>query len=330
MFEDQFALGLGGIYSLLILSLTFFFLIAIRLRTVDNRITQLYEESGNEFAKISETLSKVEFLEDYSTQLEELVEERTAEVRLERDRLEQAYEELKKLDRMKDEFLSNVSHELRTPLTTIKGVVDYVLDEDINKEHRELLKVSNRNLNRLNRLIGDILDFAKIEQLPEKLQIEETTLKEVIDWAVKDVEQTAKKNQVKLKVSIHEEDQKVESYKILLKKAIVNLLDNAIKFNKKGGEVVVEIIYNEEDGFAEVSITDTGIGISDEHLDKVFDRFYQVDGSTTRRYGGIGLGLTMTKRIVEILGGEIKVKSEVGKGTRFWFTIPLKRGSEGG
>ena len=237
---------------------------------------------------------------------------------------------MKKLDRMKDEFLSNVSHELRTPLTTVKGVVDYVLDEDIKEEHRELLKVSSRNLNRLNRLIGDVLDFARIEHLQEKLQIEETSLKEVIDWAMQDVETTARENKVKLKVSTSGEDQKVETYKILLKKAIVNLLDNAIKFNKKEGEVVVKTSYNEKDGFAEVSITDTGIGIPDEHLDKVFDRFYQIDGSTTRKYGGVGLGLTISQRIVEILGAEINVKSKVGEGSKFSFTIPIKRGSESG
>lgn len=330
MFEEQFVLGLWGIYSLLILSLTFLFLLAIRLRSVDNKITKLYEETGEELVRISKTLSTVEFLEDYSKQLEDIVEERTEGVRLERDRRVKAYEDLKKLDRMKDEFLSNVSHELRTPLTTIKGVIDYVLDEDIKEEHRELLKVSSRNLNRLNRLIGDILDFARIEHLPEKLQIEETSLKEVIDWALDDVETTAKENKVKLKVSTGDEDQKVESYKILLKKAIVNLLDNAIKFNKEEGEVVVKTSYNEKDGFAEVSITDTGIGIPDEHLDKIFDRFYQVDGSTTRKYGGVGLGLTISKRIVEILGGEIKVKSKVGEGSKFSFTIPIKRGSASG
>jgi signal transduction histidine kinase len=326
MFEDQFALGIGGIYSILVLSLTFFFLIAIRIRTIDNRITQLYEETGTRFANISEILEALDFLEDYSKQLEEIVDEKTEEVKMERDRLEEAYKELKKLDKMKDEFLSNVSHELRTPITTIKGVVDYIQDDDIKDEHRELLRVGNRNLSRLNRLVGDILDFAKIEQWPEKLQIEVMTLKEVIDLAVKDVKETAERNKVKLKVSTGDEGKKVHTYRPLLKKAIVNLLDNAIKFNKAGGEVLIETTYNEEGGFAEISITDTGIGISDKHMEKVFERFYQIDGSTTRRYGGVGLGLTITKRIIEILGGELKLESTLGKGTKFSFTIPIKRG----
>ncbi|MBU2559861.1 HAMP domain-containing histidine kinase [archaeon] len=326
MFEDQFALGIGGIYSILVLSLTFFFLIAIRIRTIDTRITQLYDETGQRFSNISETLETLDFLEDYSKQLEEIVDEKTEEVKMERDRLEEAYKELKKLDRMKDEFLSNVSHELRTPITTIKGVVDYIQDDDIKDEHRELLRVGNRNINRLNTLVGDILDFAKIEQWPEKLQIEQMTLKEVIDRAVNDVKESAERNKVVLRVSIGDEGKKVESYRTLLKKAIVNLLDNAIKFNQSGGEVHIETAYNEEEGFAQISVTDTGIGIPEEHMEKVFERFYQIDGSTTRRYGGVGLGLTITKRIVEILGGELRVESVVGKGTKFWFTIPIKRG----
>jgi signal transduction histidine kinase len=246
------------------------------------------------------------------------------------EKLESAYEELKKLDKMKDEFLSNVSHELRTPLTSIKGIVDLMLDETTDEVHRELLSISKRNINRLNKLIGNILDFAKMEYEPEELQMEEITLNNAIDQAIREMTPIADENQVTLKVSMQDDLPKVKAYKNMLKQAVTNLLDNAVKFNKKGGEVVVETKHKKGENFVEVSVSDTGIGIAKEHLDKIFDKFYQVDGSTARKYGGVGLGLAIVKGIIERHGGKIWVESEVGKGTKFWFTLPIKRGNKNG
>ncbi|MFQ6137425.1 MAG: sensor histidine kinase, partial [Candidatus Hydrothermarchaeales archaeon] len=130
-------------------------------------------------------------------------------------------------------------------------------------------------------------------------------------------------NEIEIKTSIQEDLPKVRADFDELKHVIINLLDNAIKFNRRGGKVLIEA--GPQGNVVEVSVSDTGIGIAEEHLEKIFDRLYQVDISTTRKHGGIGMGLAVAKEIVEAHGGEITVKSELGKGSRFRFTLPIAR-----
>ncbi|MFQ6136242.1 MAG: sensor histidine kinase, partial [Candidatus Hydrothermarchaeales archaeon] len=128
-------------------------------------------------------------------------------------------------------------------------------------------------------------------------------------------------NEIEIKTSIQEDLPKVRADFDELKHVLLNLLDNAIKFNRKGGEVLIEA--GQKGDVVEVSVSDTGIGIAEEHLEKVFDRLYQIDVSTTRKHGGIGMGLAVAKEIVEAHGGRIWVESEIGKGSHFCFTVPV-------
>ncbi len=263
----------------------------------------------------------------------ELIEMRTALLNMMDDieaghsELKVAYDDLKMLDKMKDEFLSNVSHELRTPLTSIKGALDIMSDEELPKELSELTSIAKQNANRLNALIGDIIYYSKMEYRATELTKEDLDLGEIITKSVKTTSPTAMENGITIETSA-EGDLKALVDKKAIYKVFSNLLSNAIKFNKKGGRIMVRAkgIVN---GHVEVCVEDTGIGIPKEHLGKVFDRFYQVDGSTKRKYSGTGLGLSIAKSIVEKHGGKIWVESEVGKGSRFTFKIP-KGGSNAG
>ncbi len=244
--------------------------------------------------------------------LEMAVQERTGE-------LKATYNELKTLDKMKGEFLSNVSHELRTPLTSIKGVLDIIAGEELAKEHEELITIARQNANRLNAMIGDLLYYARMEYGPEALNVKELDLGEVIATSVKAITPVAQDSGISIETSTGG-DPKIFADKKALHKVLFHLLSNAIKFNSEGGRVTV--MARGKNGGIAVCVEDTGIGIAKEHLNKVFDRFYQVDGSIKRQYPGIGLGLSIAKGIVEKHGGRIWAESEVGKGSKFTFEIP--------
>jgi signal transduction histidine kinase len=285
-------------------------------------------------------------LELYSKSLEKNVEDRTKELRAKIEELTQArtalinmmddveaanlflrnsVERLKEVDRMKDQLLSNVSHELRTPITIVKSALELMMDEEMTDEQGRLVTMSKSNLNRLDTLVGDLLYFSKGEkEIPED-EIEKIDLKEVIKEAVSGISHMAEVNGVKITTSIDKSLPELDASKSRLLQVFTNILGNAIKFNKEKGGIKVKTAYKKGDDKLTVSIADTGVGIPKNQLPRVFERFYQVDGTTSRKYGGTGLGLAITKSIVEAHGGKIWVDSKVGEGTTFNFTLPIKR-----
>lgn len=235
---------------------------------------------------------------------------------------QQLEQEVKTLDRMKEEFISNVSHELRTPLTVAKGSIDLVLDSELNEKQKEILSMGKTSLIRLNRLISDLIEIAKMEEHPV-LRLENVALDSMIRQCIYEIKPIAEQDNINIKVQLQENLPALRADREKLQQVFFNLFSNAIKFNKRNGKIIVEASQN--DGVMEVSIADTGIGIPREHLDKIFDRFYQVDGSTTRKYVGTGLGLAIVKKAVEMHGGKIWVESELGNGSKFTFTLPMQR-----
>jgi len=236
-------------------------------------------------------------------------------------KLERAYEELKEIDELKSNIIANVSHELRTPITIAKGFIELAMIEDDEEDRNNELKAAIGALHRLNDIVEDLIEIATVQRGDLTLHKKRVSLAEIITSAVKEREELAKEKEVKVKVELgYEGEVVVDPFK--LKRAILNLLDNAIKFNRIGGEV--EIRVSEEQGWVKITISDTGIGIPEDRLKDIFKPLTQLDPSPTRRYGGTGTGLAVTKRIVEAHGGKIWVESEVGKGSTFYVMLPVE------
>lgn len=233
-----------------------------------------------------------------------------------------AYEELKENDRLKDELVQNVSHELRTPLTFVKGYVDLLLDGEMglmNIEQQEALHIVATKTDEITRLIDDIMTLQRIDA--NNLQLEAVSMSELIKTAVASYSIVAEKKG--LHVIFHAPHDNVISVdKGRINQVLNNLIGNAIKFSPNGGEIAVYL--EEKDNQVLIRITDEGIGVPNDKLDKIFERFYQVDGSSRRRFGGTGLGLAIVKRIIDAHQGKIWVESELEKGSSFYFTLPKK------
>ena len=239
-------------------------------------------------------------------------------------KLEQAYRELQEADRLKDELVQNVSHELRTPLTFIKGYVELLLEEDmgpINERQRESLSIVAEKSNSVTRLVSDIIFLEQIER--ESLQLGTVQMADLVRLTLQGGEVTAAAAGIRLQTDIEPDLPPVTADRDRITQVLDNLLANAIKFSPVGGTITFGLRRQGDAILA--SVADTGIGIPREQLGRVFERFYQVDGSATRRFGGAGVGLAIVKRIVEAHGGRIWVESELGKGSTFYFTIPLAR-----
>jgi signal transduction histidine kinase len=237
------------------------------------------------------------------------------------ERLERAYEELREVDRLKTELVQNISHELRTPLTFIKGYVELLTSGTLGPltpQQADALRVVAERTAVVVRLVGDIITLQRSEV--GEFDFKPTRLKDVIALAAETARVSAQKAGIVLRISVPDDLPRVMIDKDRILQVFDNLLSNAIKFSPKGGEVIVRAELEADQVL--VSVRDQGIGIPQDKLDKVFDRFFQVDGTMTRRYGGTGLGLAIVKKIVEAHNGKVWVKSKVNKGSIFYFTLP--------
>lgn len=228
--------------------------------------------------------------------------------------------ETKNLEQVKADFIANVSHELKTPLTSIKGFAD-TLSEEVGKKYQKFTKTISRNTDRLINIVQDLLVISDLERREQKLQIEKINFKEMLNNIKKMFSERLRSQKIKLKIMIDVNAQAWQGDYFLIEQIFTNLIDNAIKYNVEKGKINVSIsnIANN----IKIMIEDTGIGIAQEHLSRIFERFYVVDKSRSRKLGGTGLGLAIVKHIVLSHNGEINVESEVGKGTKFIITLPV-------
>ena len=240
-------------------------------------------------------------------------------------RLIQQMEEIKSLAKVKSEFLANMSHEIRTPLNAILGLIKMMKDEDDGK-FKKYLDIIDSSGKTLLTVINDILDISKIEA--GKMNIEHTTFNsDEIAYVVELFEEKAKERDIKFTKKLENIPKYLNSDINRIKQVLSNLLSNAIKFTPENGNIDITIEYKKGMLYAEVK--DNGIGIPENKLNTIFDAFNQADTSTTRKYGGTGLGLTISYKLIKMLNGELKVESKEGKGSCFYFKIPIKKGDKG-
>lgn len=229
--------------------------------------------------------------------------------------------ELRRLEKMRSDFVANVSHELRTPLTSIKGFVETLLDGAYRDPSlsKRFLSIIDFEARRLYRLINDLLDLSQLETNQVRLNLEDVSLKEIIEEVMMIFDARLKEKDLKFSTQLSENLSKVKADPDLLRQVFINLVDNAVKYTPPGGKIWIEA--QESDEFIEVGVCDTGIGIPTQDIPRLFERFYRVDKARSRQLGGTGLGLSIVKHIVKSLGGDIKVESKLGEGSKFILTL---------
>ena len=254
---------------------------------------------------------------------------------------------LQELDKLKSNFLATVSHELRTPLTSVIGYSEMLLEGmagTMNDEQREYVKTIMEKGESLLSLISQILDLSRIESGNLRLNATDFSLKEILKAATTSIVPQATKKQITIETSVADDLPYLKGDRDKIGQIVVNLLGNSVKFTQTGGKITLKcsrwtgprrtpvktsddgaaaLFDLKEESFVRIDVTDTGVGIPQEKLDKVFERFFQVDNSSTREFGGTGLGLSIVKSFVEAHKGEIFVESEVGKGSTFSVLLPL-------
>ncbi|MBD5779284.1 hypothetical protein IEN85_07245 [Pelagicoccus sp. NFK12] len=321
---------LAGVVAILILA----FVYILRLRTAGlARQRALLQVSIDEKTRdLQRALRELELqkaqmedqnmeLLDHRENLEELVEQRTSELVVAKERAEEA-------DRLKTAFLENISHEIRTPMNAIMGFVNILRTSDVDEEEeKEYLSIVEQNGETLTRLIDDIIELSILETSPGELRSEATDIHAFFQkwhaYLAKEL-QLAEKKGIEAKLSFQGKSKAkvlVALDPVRVGQILKNLLDNAAKFTDEG---VVEIRYGLEDQALFFEVSDTGIGIPENKLAEVFTLFRKIRGTQKRLFRGTGLGLAMVKRVVDLIGGEIKLESEEGKGTRVFLRVPVK------
>jgi two-component system phosphate regulon sensor histidine kinase PhoR len=229
--------------------------------------------------------------------------------------------EVRRLEKVRMEFVANVSHELRTPLTSIKGFVETLKRGALDERENALnfLDIIERHTDRLNRLITDLLELSRVETGKKKMDFQPIRVEELINRVISHFVEISNRELQKIKLNIPSDLPMVLADEEGIETVLRNLLDNAIRYTPEKGEI--DIISTDKDDYIEIAVADNGIGIPSKDLPRIFERFYCVDRARSRELGGTGLGLSIVKHIIESHGGTVSVESEVGKGSRFTFTL---------
>jgi signal transduction histidine kinase len=250
------------------------------------------------------------------------------------EQLEEDKMELKELDKLKSAFLANVSHELRTPMNSIIGYTELLLervDGPVNEEQEKSLKKVSANAGHLMQLIDAVLDVSKIESGKTEIESRELDLKKLIESVIPTFEPLIIQKGLTLTINVHEKLPFIYGDEGRIRQVLINLLSNAVKFTSTGGITISarpserDVKPGEPSLFAEICVEDTGIGIKEDDLKKIFDKFVQVDFSHIRQYEGAGLGLSIARGLVALHKGVIWATSNYGEGSTFCFTIPFKK-----
>ena len=254
-------------------------------------------------------------IEQSNRQLEIRVKQRTAE-------LEQALQKINELNQLKANFISNISHELRTPLTHLKGYLDLLISGDLGSlqsDQKQVLNIMNRASGKLERLIEDLILFTFAEHDEVIISREKFDLASLTSEVIKEIQILSPTKKIHFIIHPPVQFIWVNADQKKIAWVINHLIENAIKFSDPNSEVLVKI--DTRNFTAKLSVNDQGIGIEQEKLEEIFEPFHQLDGSSTRRHGGVGLGLALSKKIIEAHNTKLNVQSQIGIGSKFDFSL---------
>jgi two-component system phosphate regulon sensor histidine kinase PhoR len=233
---------------------------------------------------------------------------------------------LAKLENIRKDFVANVSHEIKTPITAIKGFVETLQEgrTQDQEEIRRFLEIIHRHVDRLEAIVEDLLTLSRMEKEAETegIPLEDHTVRDILARAVQACEDKAESKKIHLEIDCRE-DLKARMDPQLLEQAVVNLIDNAINYSEEGKSVTIKALERAQEIL--IQVQDQGCGIERKHLDRVFERFYRVDKSRSRKLGGTGLGLAIVKHIVQSHGGRVSVESQLGVGSTFTLHLPRSK-----
>lgn len=299
------------LFILFVIILTFFFLNLIGAKRLKElgEIKQIISNITNNNYKSGEEIHLSRNLTGMEEEIKEMFNKARSDV-----------EYLKRLERIRTEFLGNVSHELRTPIFSIQGYIETLLNGAINddKVNKNFLAKANQHTINLNNLLNDLIDISMIESGEMRMSFRYFNVKEYLEGIINEIKLVADEKNIELLLEPVREKLQLFGDKNKLKQVFVNLLTNAIKYTEKG---TISIIIEEEEQHARIIIRDTGIGIPEEDIPRIFERFFRVDKARSRSVGGTGLGLAIVKHIIEAHGSKVEVKSEAGKGSEFSFRL---------
>ena len=298
------------------------------LTDLDDRV-QGFQLGAVDF--VAKPFQRDELLARVSThlQLARLQKDLISEVAKQTRDLQGAYQELAKASRLKDEFLSTMSHELRTPLTAVIGMAEILHSGGygkLNKDQAEALEVIEGSGRKLLHLINDILDYIQVDAGKEQLQLEQCPVVELVDAVLENVRSKAAEKHIELSCRFYQQESLLWLDVRHMRRVLLILLDNAVKFTSSGGNVGIIVRNSIVQHRIEFEVWDGGPGIAEADLPKLFKPFLQLDGGLNRSHEGSGLGLALAGKLARLLGGEIRVTSQLNAGSRFIVSLPLARG----
>ena len=282
----------------------------------DSAVEELQQQNRDFVKMLAELEEKREQLEELNSQLNEANRE-----------LNEANAKLRELAELREEFLALTTHDLRSPLTVISGVISFFTSGrlgELSPEQKNMVSMMERNTQSLIELVNDLLDASKLESGTMRLDVASIEVGALVKELRDSMEPSAREKEIELAANIPPDLPVVEADRAKLRRILLNLLSNALKFTQKNGRIEIKVERMDEH-LLRISVSDTGVGIATEDVERLFDKFEQARSRATRGEKGTGLGLYITRQLVELHGGEIKVESKLGHGSTFSFTLPIKQ-----